>query len=65
LLTHNDFCPHCMMLQIRYANDPPLPLECTICGRGPGDYSNVMREMVINMLRDEEEALSNVCKDGS
>jgi hypothetical protein len=60
LLTHNDFCSHCMMLQLRYANDPPLPEECSICGRGPGEYGGVIREIVLNIPRDEEPALSNL-----
>jgi hypothetical protein len=40
----DDFCSACMTVQFQFADAPDgRPPTCPRCGRGPGDYGNIVR----------------------
>ena len=50
LLRPDGFCPECMLVRFRFADEPdPRPPVCPRCGRGPGDYpAGTVRTIVVH-----------------
>jgi hypothetical protein len=56
----DDFCPECMRVVFRFADEPdPLPPVCPRCGRGPGDYPEGMVRGIV-LCRPAEYGLKEL-----